>query len=284
MASDLVSAIVPRLAAIHGVRAIALGGSYARGTQLPDSDIDLGLYYGEKSPFSVDALQRLAEEINDEPGPVVTGFGRWGRWVNGGAWLVVKGQRLDLLYRSIDALERTIEECRQGRFESDYYQQPPYGFHSYVYLGELSICKSLHDPEGVVAELKGRIVTYPEALKRAVVSRFLWGAEFTLPQAKTFAARGDAYSAAGCMTRVVSALVQAMYALNERYFVSDKGALHEIERFEKRPPEFSLTVAKCLSLSGGGDALAKSVRRLDELAQQVVRLCEGIYTRPDFRA
>jgi len=128
VASDLVSAIVPSLAAIHGVRAIALGGSYARGTQLPDSDIDLGLYYGEKSPFSVDALQRLAEEINDEPGPVVTGFGRWGRWVNGGAWLVVKGQRLDLLYRSIDALERTIEECRQGRFESDYYREMRLGF------------------------------------------------------------------------------------------------------------------------------------------------------------
>jgi predicted nucleotidyltransferase len=283
VASDLVSAVVERLAVIDGVRAIALGGSYARGTQTPESDIDLGLYYREASPFSVDALQRLAEEINDAPEPVVTDFGRWGRWVNGGAWLVVRGQRLDLLYRSIDALEHTIEECRQGRFESDYYQQPPYGFHSYIYLGELSVCKSLHDPEGILAELKGRAVGYPVALKRAVVSSFLWGAEFTLPQARTFAARGDVYNAAGCITRVVSALVQVLYALNERYFVSDKGALDEIEGFEKKPPEFSLTVTRCLSL-GGGDALEASVRSLDQLVQQVARFCEGIYTRPDFRA
>jgi predicted nucleotidyltransferase len=284
MATDIAAAVVETLREIEGTRAIALGGSYARGTQHSGSDIDLGLYYREASPFSVEALRSLAEEISDSPEPVVTDFGRWGRWVNGGAWLVVKGQRLDLLYRSIDAVVKTIEECRQGRFESDYYQQVPYGFHSYIYLGELSICKPLRDPEGILADLKERIVPYPEPLKRAIVSRFLWDAEFTLPQAAEFAARSDAYNAVGCMTRAVSALVQVIYAMNERYFVHDKGALGEIERFENRPAEFSLTVTECLSSADSADTLAESVQRLNELRQQVVRLCEGLYARPDFRS
>jgi hypothetical protein len=284
MATDFVSRVVERLREIEGMRAIALGGSHARGTQRPDSDIDLGLYYREASPFSADALKKLAEEINDTPEPVVTEFGRWGRWLNGGAWLAVEGQRLDLLYRSLDVAEKTIEECRHGGFESDYRQQVPYGFHSYIYLGELSICEPLYDPEGILSELKQRIVPYPEPLKGAVVNRFLWDAEFTLPQAEMFAALGDVYNAVGCMARAISALVQVMYALNERYFVHDKGALGEIDRFENRPAGFSLTVTECLSSTDSADALVESVRRLDQLLQQVVRLCGDLYSRPDFRS
>lgn len=34
-----------RLTAVPGIRAVALGGSRARGTHRPDSDWDLGLYY-----------------------------------------------------------------------------------------------------------------------------------------------------------------------------------------------------------------------------------------------
>ena len=135
--------IVGRLSRIDGLVAVALGGSRAQGTYRPDSDVDIGLYYRDSSPFSVQDIVAVAEQISDDPHPVVTDFYRWGPWVNGGAWLVVRGQRVDWLYRSIDALERTIEACLQGQFESDYYQQPPYGFHSYVYLGELSICRAL---------------------------------------------------------------------------------------------------------------------------------------------
>lgn len=285
MASDVSSTVVERLAAIRGVTAIALGGSRARGTQLPDSDIDLGLYYWEATPFSVDALRALAEEINDIPGPVLTDFGRWGRWVNGGAWLVVGGKRLDWLYRSINAMERTIEECRQGRFHSDWYQQPPYGFHSYIYLGELSICNPLHDPDGILADLKGRIVAYPEALKRAIVNGFLWGAEFTLAQARKYVARDDIYNTAGCLTRCASGLVQVAYALNERYFVSDSGALEEIDAMERRPEGFGRSVRECLSLEIKGEAaLSAAVQQVDELVQEMTGLCEGLYVRPDFRS
>ena len=282
---DLVAEMADRLAGIGGMVAVALGGSYARGTQRPDSDIDLGLYYHEGAPFSIQDIKHVAEEINDEPHPIVTDFGRWGRWVNGGAWLTARGQRVDFLYRNLDDLERIIEGCRRGEFQSDFYQQAPYGFHSYIYLGELDICRTLHDPQGAVAQLKEQLIPYPPLLKRAVASQFIWGAEFVLEQGKKFAAQGDVYDAVGCFTRCASALVQVVYALNERYFLTDKGALDEIASFGLKPVDFGGIVTRVLARPGtNSNELTESVSKLAAVLRETTELCGGLYSRPDFRA
>ena len=77
--------------AIPGMKAVVLGGSFARGRARPESDIDLYLFYSESSPFSIQGLRELAEAVNDSPAPGVTDFYGWGRWVNGGAWLTIGG-------------------------------------------------------------------------------------------------------------------------------------------------------------------------------------------------
>ncbi len=283
--NNLIAEIAGTLSGVERMAAVALGGSYARGTQRPDSDIDLGLYYRQDAPFSIQDIKEVASEISDEPQPVVTDFGRWGPWVNGGAWLTVKGQRVDFLYRNLDKLGRVIEECGRGEFESDYYQQAPYGFHSYIYLGELSVCKPLHDPEKVLVYLKERVVPYPPALKKSIVQRFLWSVEFDLAQAEKFAAQGDVYNAAGCFTRCAAALVQAVYALNERYFLTDKGALAEIESFAVKPEGFGATLEAVLSHPGvTSDELNENASKLANLFRGVVNICGDLYSRPDFRA
>lgn len=42
---EMINAITARLAAIPGIAAVVLGGSYARGRARPGSDIDLGLLW-----------------------------------------------------------------------------------------------------------------------------------------------------------------------------------------------------------------------------------------------
>ena len=120
---ELVSSLSTRLAAIPGVAAVVLGGSYARGRARPGSDIDLGLLYSESSPFAVQAIRELAAAVNDTPDPVVTGFYEWGPWVNGGAWLTIGGQRVDFIYRGLEHLGRVIDDALAGRYELDYLQQ-----------------------------------------------------------------------------------------------------------------------------------------------------------------
>src|SRR5260370_40420924 len=139
--------IVDRLIEVDGLQAIVLGGSEASETQRPDSDIDVGLYYNESSPLDIHHVRKIASELNDLADLEVTELGGWGKWVNGGAWLTIKGQRVDFLYRNIDFVSTIIDECHIGQTQFDYLQQPPYGFYSYIYCAETQQCKILYDPQ-----------------------------------------------------------------------------------------------------------------------------------------
>jgi predicted nucleotidyltransferase len=271
--------LVRALAAIDGVRAVALGGSRARGRARPDSDVDLGIYYSDASPFDVERIRALAEERNDLPRPVVTGFYEWGRWVNGGAWLTIRGERVDLLYRSLEHGERTLAEAEAGRYEIDWVQQPPFGFFGPTYLGELAIAVPLHDPERRLAALKKRATAYPEALRRSVVQDSLWSVEFGLRAfAPKFAAAGDAYGTVGCLARFAHRLVLALFALNRAHFLNEKTALAEIGGFAAAPNGFARRVQAVLASAGASpDALAASVSAFDELFRETAALCGDLY-------
>jgi hypothetical protein len=230
----LLSSLVEQLSATPGVKAVVLGGSYARGTQHAGSDLDLGIYYSEAAPFAIEDIRRIAALAAGQAA-TVTGFYEWGPWVNGGAWLHTPASKVDFLYRSLEKIDKTIQKAIAGRTYFDYYQQPPYGFYSVIYLAETRICLPLYDPQGRVERLKQRLATYPPALKRKIVSEQLWIAEFTLYHAGGFADKGDVYDTAGCLTRVASCLTQALFALNETYFITDKTAMAEIAAFGLAP-------------------------------------------------
>ena len=96
----LLDKVVGRLSDITGMAAIVLGGSYASGDQQETSDLDLGLYYFEGKPFSVEDVRHLAEEISADGNPTVTEFYEWGAWVNGGAWIQTEEGKIDFLATS----------------------------------------------------------------------------------------------------------------------------------------------------------------------------------------
>ncbi|MGH7289753.1 MAG: DUF4037 domain-containing protein [Myxococcota bacterium] len=276
---ELVRSLSKRLGALRGIRAVVLGGSHARGRAVAGSDIDLGLLYSEKSPFSIQSLRELAESVNDTPKPVLSNFYEWGPWVNGGAWLSIGGQRVDFLYRSLEHLERVIDEAEAGRYEVHVAQQPPFGFFSGTYLGEIAICVALSDPEGRVAALKRRVLRYPEALRKAVVQNQLWAVEFGLHSfAPKFATRGDTYGTAGCLTRAVNQLVLALFALNRRHLLNDKTALAEIAEFEHAPRDFGPRAQETLARVGSSPAeLTASVDAIARLFRETIGLCDGLY-------
>jgi predicted nucleotidyltransferase len=278
---DLVSSLAKRLGAISGVRAVVLGGSYARGRAVPGSDIDLGIFYSETAPFRVHSLRELAEAVNDTAGPMVTDFYQWGPWVNGGAWLTIQGQRVDFLYRNLEHVERVIAEAEAGRYEVHYLQQPPFGFFSPTYLGEVTVCVPLLDPEKRIDALKRRVVNYPEALRRTVVQDYLFMAEFTLTAfAPKVAMRSDTYGTAACLTRAVNELVMVLFALNGKYPLNDKTVLAEVAEFERAPREFSARVQKTLApLGNSAGELAVAVESLAELLRETVDLAGGLYQR-----
>ena len=93
-----------------------------------------------------------------------------------------------------------------------------------IYLSELAGSVPLYDPAGLIAQLKAEIKTYPDALKRRIIGDCLWNAQFTLFLARDFAGRADIVNSAGCITRIAHYFTQALFALNDTYFVNDKGS------------------------------------------------------------
>jgi hypothetical protein len=267
----LAASIADRLATVGGMVAVALGGSRARGDAGPGSDIDLGLYYRPERPFSVEALDAVAREMDDRhPVETVTPIGEWGPWINGGGWLIVDGVRVDLLYRDLVGVERCIEQCRAGRIVHEYQPGHPHGFGNATYMGETHICRPLYDPDGVLARLKVLTDPYPEAMKRAMLQKYLWEASFSLETARKPAGRGDVFYVTGCLFRAAACLVQALFALNERYCINEKGAVAVAEQLPLRPASFRRVVSEVMAAPGHSrEGLMASVEQLGALVEQV---------------
>ena len=202
-----VATLVENVARVPGVRAVTLGGSRARGMARPDSDWDIGLYY--RGSIDSDAIRELGYAGH------VTEPGAWGRIVNGGAWLEVERERVDLLYRDLDVVEHWIAEADAGRFEIDRVGGHIAGLPTYVLAGELAL--------GTV--LRGSLPrpSFSAALRRAAPPRWEGDAAFSLLVAEQHGLRGDAAGCAGLLARAVMAAAHARLAAHGTWALNEKG-------------------------------------------------------------
>jgi hypothetical protein len=280
---SLLESLVVSLSRVPHLQAVVLGGSYAGGTQHSASDLDIGLYYLEAEPFSLAAIRAVAESVS-RPGaqPVVTGFYEWGAWVNGGAWIQTSAGKLDFLYRNLDQVRKTIEQAQQGIVQHDYDQQPTHGFYSTGYLAETHICIPLYDPAGRIAELKKQVESYPASLKQKIIADSLWSAGFTLKHAHGFAEQADVYNTVGCLARAAANLTQALFALNEKYFLGDKKVIGKLASFEILPENYVRDLLEILACPGQARSeLERAVAGLEALWQGVTALAGESY-RPKY--
>ncbi len=71
---QLLDRVVTLLSGIEGVRAVVLGGSYARGMQHSGSDLDIGIYYYETAPFAIADIRAAAGANSASGAADVTDF------------------------------------------------------------------------------------------------------------------------------------------------------------------------------------------------------------------
>jgi len=245
MQDALLQRIVPVLAKVPGVAAIVLGGSRARGTATENSDYDLGLYYSTAVPLDTGRLLEAVRRFVDDPNAAeVTDVGEWGPRIVGGGWLSVGGQKVDLLYRNVEAVAEGIEACGAGRITMDYQPGHPHGFCSAIWTGEVALCDPLHDPSRTIAGLKAKTSPYPEPLREALLKRFQWDVEFSIEIAELAASRNEQTYIAGCAFRALACIGQILFAINRRYLINEKAALAEAARFPLTIPGLMGLVAE----------------------------------------
>ncbi|MFD5181144.1 nucleotidyltransferase domain-containing protein [Streptomyces sp. NPDC058372] len=234
------------LTAVPGVRAVALGGSRARGTHRPDSDWDLGVYY--RGALDLDRLAGLAAAAQGSP-VEVAGPGGWGPWVNGGAWLRVEGVPVDWVLRDLDRVEGVWRDCREGRYEVGVQAGHPLGFWSPVYAGEVAYGRVLADPAGELTALRHQVREepgYPEPLRRALAEA-AWEAEFSVAAAAKSAPAGDSLHVSLCLARAFGVLTQSLHAHHRRWLLNEKGALAATAALPGTPDGFADRVTACLT-------------------------------------
>ncbi len=203
--------VADRLAALPAVEAVTLGGSRATGTERPDSDWDLAVYY--RGDFRPQALRDLGW-----PGEV-SELGGWGGGVfNGGAWLTIDGRAVDVHYRDLDVVEREIADAEQGRFRIE-----PLLFHlalipSYLVVGELAVNRVLRGSLPRPA--------YPDALRRSAAEEWSGRAEITAVYAeRNHAAQGRVTACAGLLATAAMQFAHAVLAARGEWVTNEKTLL-----------------------------------------------------------
>ena len=234
--------IAGALGRIPGVIAVVLGGSRARGEERPDSDWDFGLYYHG----SVRAIDPADVRALGHPGAVFAP-GEWGRIVNGGAWLTVGEERVDLIYRDLDQVEHWLAEAEAGRFEVSREVGYVAGVATYVLAGELAVCRPLSG-----APLPRP--TFPAALRASAPPWWRNIAAGALVHAEAHARRADAVACVANVGQAALAAANARLAARGEWSLNEKGLLRRA------------------GLDGIADALAHPRSSPDELAQLVERM------------
>jgi len=269
-------ALAERLTSVDGVVGVVLGGSRARGEHVPESDVDLGIYY--RDDLDIAALGALAREVAGQDAQV-TKRGEWGPWVDGGGWLVIGGDKqagdglhVDWIYRDVDRVRDAWARAHRGSYDWNSQTGHPLGVPDFGYVGELALAVVLADPTGELAELQNAI-TYPDALREAL-RRNLWEAEFLLQIAAKATSRGDSAYVALCLSRALLLCAHALHAHDGRWLVNEKGAVPAAGALPSAPTDFERRVTGLLGQLGKTpEDLRESIDVAEELVGDVRRAC-----------
>jgi hypothetical protein len=213
---------------------IAVGGSYAKGSNDTLSDLDVYLFAQQVLP----SLQRKAlvmETLGTQS--EATSWGCDSLFVEGGTDFLHGGRRVECWLRNSQEVERTIASCRKGQIRRDHVTWVTMGFFNYVVLGDVRTMQIVEDPQGILTGWKGDVATYPEPLRQTILHRFMLEAAFWPENFHYRSAieRADAIYTSGIVQQVLQALVQVIFALNHEYFPGEKKLAQALGKLSVQP-------------------------------------------------
>lgn len=265
----ILQSIIDVLSPIPCVRAIVLGGSRATGMQDTASDIDIGIYYDKM--LDLPALNAAAKTLDDTHRDGLIGPpGSWGNWVNCGGWLTISGIHVDLILRDLARVEACIAQTDQGEISMHYQTGHPHMYSNVMYRGELAVSRTLYAADDGFAALKAHARQYPNALRHALTGFFLFEAGFSRDLAQKAYDNHDLYCLTGHLFRAVSALNQALYALNRTYCLNEKKAVARIENLTLAPQKYKSRVESIFTYPSSAaalDVLSQLIRDIQSLVQ-----------------
>lgn len=248
------------LAALPGVRAVALGGSVATGAADGGSDIDL-YCYGDRIP-AVEERRALVRDLGAAPGAEVGNsfFEPGDEWRDAGS-----GVAVDVMYRLCPWAEDRLDAVLRRHEASLGY--------STALWHNIRTARPLADAGGWLAALRARAEgPYPKGLARAVVA-LNWGmlaetANRWPVQLEGALGRSDAVAAGHRTTAMLASWFDVLFALNRRTHPGEKRLLRlAAETCPLRPEGWEDDVRALLAAAGRCDPAA---------SEHAARLVDGL--------
>jgi predicted nucleotidyltransferase len=207
--STSIDAVADALYTLPGVEAVALGGSRAQGTNQPDSDWDVAIYY--RHGFDPQTVRDLGW-----PGRL-TDLGGWGRVFNGGGKLNVDGKLIDIHYRDLELIDEIHDHALRGEFTIEPLLFHQAGLPSYILLAELGINRTLR---GELPDWD-----YPIALQESAPGIWWDRAFHTLEYAHSHARHGRVTQCAGLLSEATCHAGHAILAHRGEWITNEKQLL-----------------------------------------------------------
>jgi hypothetical protein len=98
---------------------------------------------------------------------------------------------VDFLYRDLRRVREVVDGCIRSQIDAVYQLGHPLGFQNQIYAGETHFCRPLYDQAGELGALKKLVVSYPPSMRRALIDKHLFDAQFEIEIALGPAGHGD---------------------------------------------------------------------------------------------
>jgi len=257
----------------RGARAVALGGSCAKGQRDEHSDVDVYLF-ADRVVGGAERDAAVLEALGPAAAPVSWGIDD--PFVQGGTDFVYGGVRVECWLRSTSAVDAAVAESVRGVVRREYVAWTVSGFFHHGVLADVHSLRIVEDAGEVLARWKAMTATYPEALRSTILRRFMAEAAFWPgnPHYQTAIERGDVIYTAGIVQLVVHAIVQVLFALNREYFPGEKRLAESLGRLPIAPTDVGRRITALVAPGTPRDAVALRAQReaLAALVDEVGRL------------
>lgn len=235
-------------AAIPGVVAVSLGGSFAFGMADEWSDIDLHVYW--RAPLASDAERAAVLATVADPGSIRAGIHDWGLEDH----FAIQGRLAELVYVHLDDLAESVDTAYDAGLGDE-------GFAT-AQLTYVAASRVLHDREGALAALRARLAIYPEATRRRLLASLPNLLNVYLEQLRKAQARGDLLYVQHRRYTLQMVFFNLLFALNRRYHPGEKRLLLHTETCPLRPHECAARWMRVSRLPADDPALAELLASL----------------------
>ncbi len=257
-----------QLMTLTGVQAVGLGGSRGLGLAGRESDYDVVMFYRREKRLPATDLFNLIQAQC----PAVENLTARGELVSG----LIEGRKFELFQKPLQQVEMEINLAREGKFRWVVRPLFPHGDISTRTISHVVYLELCSERERAISRLREQAMPMPKALVRSLVKTFLNQASLSIIHAKKIRKKEDLQHLIGLCSHVVFSLNIALFAVNGRYPVIEKGTAALISRLQQVPENYVLKVRE-IFLHASHFAYGKAISQMVELSTSTKSLAQPLF-------